>query len=265
MRSKTRSGTQARTERTFNRASTKPKRERVNLDDAVDDDDRRDYAKNKVKTKRKEAVKSNKLVKTIQQSLEDTEDGEDVSLSVFEDAFKELKKTLSAGNADINLDMSTPAFLRATLLTLTDLIPIAERTFRKTHKETSAYAFTALINQAREIQNDLRITEDLDSKLLIIHQIIDATIRGIAQSVMTEKFAFQSRFNTLTNDLTIRKAMRKETDAMVSELASTLESHKFLLSDRIRAFMNGNPNYMNPNAEVPTAKKNKSKRRREED
>lgn len=215
--------------------------------------------------KSKSNKKISKLSEKLKKKLKDAEEGEDVPPAVFEKAFKELRKTLETNNADISLDQSTNAFLRSSLLMLTDLIPVAEASYRKTRQQSAAYALSTLVNQVRDINNDLRMVEDVESKALIMKRIVDTTMLGIAQMFLAEKFELQNRLNAYITNSGIRKAVRKDLDQMMRSASQGLQDQSNLLSDRIRAYLLGNPTYMNPNAQPEEPKKKKKGRKKVEE
>ena len=252
-RSKSRSSSSQRSKH------TSEKRSKLDLDQFGYEDEPK-----KVKGKREKSAKVNKLAKKVEQSLEDIEDGEDIPESVFKKAFAELRKTLGTENTDISVDIASSAFQRSSLLMLTDLVPLAEEAYRKTKKESAAYALTALLNQIREVNNDLRVVEDVESKALNLRKVIDSSFLGVAQLILQEKYELQNKINALTNDSRIRKAVRSEIDSMVNSMAEGLQQHSNLCSDRIRAYLLGQSDYMNPYKEETPIKKKKRRRKEEE-
>lgn len=240
---------------------SKAKREKVDL--SVFEDDEEDY---EAPITRKKKKKISKLSEKLKDKLKDVEEGEEIQPSVFQDAFAELRRTLTTDNEEISLDLSTPAFLRASLLMLTDLIPIAEAAYRKSRQQSAAYALSTLVNQVRDINNDLKVSEDIESKALAMRRMVDSTFVSLAQLIMQEKFAFQERVNNATNDTRMRKVIRSEADTMLKSMGHALTEHSTLLSDRVRAYLMGNPNYMNPSMEEKVGRvKSKKVRRKEEE
>lgn len=196
----------------------------------------------------------------------DLEDGEEEESaeSVFTKDYTKIKKLLDPDNPNLRIDQVSIAFFRAALATILDLLPIAERAYRKSQKESAAYALTALINQARDLTSDVKMGDDVEGQAILIKKIVDMSYVGVAEMLLQEKFALQAKLDTLSSSPSVRKAMRQELDDMVRSFIKGMRAHSDLTSTRVKAFLQGDPNYMNPGEPEKVLKKRRKAKRREE-
>jgi hypothetical protein len=215
------------------------------------------------KERAKNADVATKIKKRLEAISEDDEEEEDES--IFKQDFDKLRASLSPDNGDnLRIDQVSASFFRASLAMIMELMPIAEKAYRKTQKESAAYALTALMNQARDLTNDVRRSEDAEGQALQLKSVVDTTFKSVAQLLLQEKFALQTKVDAITNDPRVRKAIRAEMDATILSFTIGLREHSNLLSARIRSFLLGEANYMKPGEEVIEKKFKKKKVRTKE-
>lgn len=218
----------------------------------------------KKKKKKKETFDTDydRAIDTFKTRFEGALESDDTSEleSVFLRDYGKIKKMLDPDNATFRIDQVTSSFFRASLSTILDLLPIAEIAYRKHQKESAAYALTALINQARDLTNDVKMGDDVDGQIMMMQQLVKQSYRGLLQLFLQEKYALQEKLMPLSTSPGVRRAMRDEVDAMVRSFGKAMTEYETLTADRISAFMAGDPNYMNPRVQVdvkPVKKKRK--------
>lgn len=230
-----------------------------------EDDD--DVPVSRKKKKRSSKTVSNKdAVDGILDLLEAEKDGGEPSdpfkFAKSKKDFDKLKDYLAPDNAEFNIDAASNIFLRSSASTIADLIPIAEATYRTTKKEFAAYALSSLVKQLNELIAELRVSGDVEGKLLTITQIIQSSFVRIAELLLREKFNLHKTIESVSNDPVVRKELRRELDVMIQSYGKGLSQQKDLLTQQLTMFISGNPNYMNPFAaseeeEAPKKKKRK--------
>lgn len=119
-----------------------------------------------------------------------TGDDEEEIPSTFADQEKEIRDlidVLDVGGLD-----GDRKFQLVSLKMAVDLLPIAEREFRKYPKQSNAFMVNALLTQARELFQDLQVTEDrTEQAVKIINKILQPFLTQITQVLIDNMFALQ--------------------------------------------------------------------------
>lgn len=196
--------------------------------------------------------------------IEEEDGGEKQPPSTFSKHFAAVKSQLDKGE-DVPIEVQSEAFFRATRAMAIDLMPIAEGSYRKTQKEGAMYALVALANKVGELQNDLRMSEDIDGKVATINSLLYSNVVRVANMLVQEKYTLQNSIDGIVRDTAQRKALRKEIDETIMSFIAAMEEHRKLLEMQVRAFLSGEPNYLNPMAaaeeEARKVKKKKGKKK----
>ncbi|QXV74113.1 hypothetical protein [Rhizobium phage RHEph12] len=190
----------------------------------------------------------------------DDEDTEKAPPSVFSKHFKRVQEQIAKGE-DVPLEVQSEAFYRATQAMAIDLIPLAESSYRKTQKEGAMYALVALVNKIGELQNDLKMSEDIDGKLATINSLLYTCFLRMANMLVQEKYTLQNSIDGITRNSIERKAIRAEVDKLIQSFTHAMIEHKDVLKAQIHAFLQGDPNYLNPMAAAEEEAKAKKKKK----
>lgn len=181
--------------------------------------------------------------------------------SVFKRSFQDIKKKLES-DGDIPIEETATAYYRTSLALIQDLMPIAEENYRKTGKEGAAYVINVLINQARDLNNDLKLAEDIEGRLSVIQTLVHSIFVRVAELLLREKYAMHNTIDGVTSNSTLRKALRKELDGMIMSYAKGLSSFENILNMQVRAYLSGDPNYLAAGSERTEEPKKKKGRRK---
>jgi len=242
------------------------KRKPVDTDDEFEEPPkRRRKPRKKDQTKELDAVRRDAI--EAMEAFEDIEDGDgpvgpDVEAmvnSTFHKDFDKLRTMLSPDNVELRVDQAAPLLFRAALAMILDLLPIAEHKYRKSRQESAAYALTAMINQARDLTNDVRLSEDTEGRAVVLGQIINMNFVRIAELLLNEKYALQRKLEAVITDATVRRAFKAELDKMVLSYTKGLKDIQGLLTDQSRGYLLGDANYLNPSAPEPAKKRKRKK------
>lgn len=121
---------------------------------------------------------------------------------------KELRRTKGSSNvADIH---TLKEFLSLTM----ELIPIAKESYVQWRSDRSIYALNGLVNQAREIMNDLRqLRTGKKQHAHIINKIMLPNLTDLLQQYMHDMFELRNQ---------IRKLPRRERDRLTNTINSMM-------------------------------------------
>lgn len=255
-------------------ASAKKSPKEISLPE--DDDDFRPRSRGKkrskeqtkerdAKTREKFEGELEEMAGELLEAMEEEGDSSKSKISVFAKDFQKLRKTLSPENTELRIDEAASAGYRALLAMCFDLVGQAEKSYRQTGKEGSMYALQALVNQIRDLNNDVKLSEDIQGRLMTVEQLIRNAFIRMASFVLNEKYSMQRQIDALTTDGRLRKAFRKELDDGIKVIAHGMRDHQKLLNSQLALYLAGDPNYLNPQLgdaeENPDAPKKKKKRR----
>lgn len=247
-----------------------------------EDEDERPRNRNKKKRSKEQNQKSSagtrekfedmeELEGVASQFIEDMENAENPQkskklVSTFQ---RDFAKTLDEikNSDDLRVDAASASYYRAALSMVMDLIPVAEDSYRKTQKEGANYALQALVNQGRDLMNDVKLSEDLEGRLFTIKSLIQNTFERVAGLMMNHKYELQRSIDGITSNPSLRRAMRSEADKMAVMYSKGLEECKIFLNLQLSMYLSGDPNYLNPHAgnedeDAPKKKKRKGKKRK---
>lgn len=173
----------------------------------------------------------------------------------FAREFRRLRRDIGASNEHFNPDKSSARMLRALLVMTLDMIPLAEEGFRKTRKESAAYALNALMNQARELQTELRMSKDYEGQAIFIRDnILSPIFKSFTQNMLNEH---QHLKNTI--DTNLRDKESKKIKAAVDDVTRALG--KFL-SEMITKSFTDVDNYLQGNMQALMPSSGKKSRKK---
>lgn len=168
-------------------------------------------------------------------------DGIEAEVSIFEEEMEAIREMVSAKSDDFNAEAANKMLLRSMLMTVLDIIPIAERAFRATSKENAAYAVNALINQAREISTDLKMAGDVENQSRFIKEsIIDPMYKAIAQNMLQELLSLKSVIDTeLSNKPKTAKTIKRSVDSTLRTIGMFMTQSSEKISSDIESYLAG--------------------------
>lgn len=183
--------------------------------------------------------------------------------SKFKKSFEKYKQQFDPENPDFRIDQAANSFNRSALDMLLDLIPLAEETVRKTQKEGASYALIALLKQIEELQNSIRMNDDIEGRISTLKSLIQATFVRIADMIIRSKFDMHKSIDNIISDPKKRKHLRTALDDMILAMGKPIEEYKERLQLQVGMYIAGDPAYLNPEAaqQDNTPKKKRKKRK----
>lgn len=189
--------------------------------------------------------KQDELVTELMEMTEE-EEGQ-VKSDRFAKEFKKLRKKVGASNDHFNAENTNAEMLRAMLTMMLDIIPLAEQTFRKSKKESSAYALNALVNQARELSTDLRMAKDVEGQAAFIKDmIINPIFKVFAQQLITQMLNVKNTVDTHVSNPKRARKVKEHVDKMGRELGKFLTESVVKMHSDIDNYLAGNMNQLIP-------------------
>lgn len=200
--------------------------------------------------------KQDELVSELMEMTEE-EEGQAKS-DRFAKEFKKLRKKVGAGNDHFNAENANTEMLRAMLTMMLDIIPLAEQTFRKSKKESSAYALNALVNQARELSTDLRMSKDVEGQALFIKDLIITPIfKVFAQQLISETLNVKNTVDTHVSNPKRARKVKEDVDKMARNLGKFLTESVTKMYADVDNYLAGNMDRLIPQKK-PTRKTRQS-------
>lgn len=131
---------------------------------------------------------------------------------------KEIMDAVDSGN----LDHAVLQFQRQAYSTIVNLIPVAEKEYKKYKRDHQAYVLNALISQGRELAADLMASGDRAQLASILTQeVIEPVFKSLLQHVMTEQLQLKAILGDKLKPQFIPDASR-EMDASLRRLAEIM-------------------------------------------
>jgi hypothetical protein len=157
----------------------------------------------------------------------------DYNKSVFDRRLKGIRK--AAKRHDYG-EAAMLKMYRGLLDMVLDLIPIAERNYRQYKQDRASYALNTLVNQAREIGNDMRTLADFNNQAERIVEMARRQFTLIAQAMVDEAYRLKKE---IRDDLPPKKVekINKRIDALVHGQGKYLNESVKALSDTILSYM----------------------------
>lgn len=241
----------------------RPKKEPFYLPEDEDESPR-----SRIKGKKKKRGKDDFIENTHEQmqaelqELLEKEGSSKKPSSKFKKSFAKFQEKLDPNNPDFRIDQASTSFYRSALDMLVDLIPIAETNFRATGREGASYALVALVKQVEELQNAIRMNDDIEGRIQTLRSLVQGVFVRLAEMVINSKFEAHKAIDNVTNDPKKRKHLRKALDDMILAMAKPMEEYKELLQMQIALYMAGDPSYLNPEAAKQQNSSPKKKKRK---
>lgn len=121
--------------------------------------------------------------------------GDDKKPTAFARQMKSLKKQVSTKVETYNSNRVREATYRALQSALLDMLPLAHQKYLETKSESSAYAWNALQNSLKEVQNDLDALNGGEEQADRIYQIVGQAFQGITNNLIEILLSAQAEVN----------------------------------------------------------------------
>jgi hypothetical protein len=131
---------------------------------------------------------------------------------------REIMEAVDAGN----IDHAVLAFQRQAYSTIVNLIPIAEKAYKKHQREHQAYVLNSLISQGRELAADLMASGDRQQLAeTLIREVIEPVFKALLQQFMQEQLQLKTILGDKLKPAFVPDASR-EMDESLKRVASIM-------------------------------------------
>lgn len=178
------------------------------------------------KAKPKPGVAVVRKVRDKAKEMVDVDNPKDVValVSAFESEMKKHRRRLKRNKVSLTETQGNLAVLKSLLKMTLDMMPIAEKQFKKYQNERAVYPIVALTNQIREIMTDVR---QLDNNDRLAQHLMVSILRPSLKLIISH---IVQDFNTLKEELTEtmppKRALRVK-----QRLNDMMRSHGTLLDE----------------------------------
>lgn len=165
----------------------------------------------------------------------------DETISIFERQIGKIKKRIDAGSDDdFNASKTEELLLRAMLKTNIDLIPIAEKAFRKTQREQAAYAYRSFVEQALDFTTRLKMMGDVENQTKFIREnILDPMFKSQVNTFLTAFLSMKSIVDTEVNNRKTAKIIKRQLDETLTALGEFMDKSIDKISNDIGIYLSG--------------------------
>lgn len=168
----------------------------------------------------------------------DDEDKRDEIQSRIDDKYAKTRKQHTELRSLIKqneyADKDAIRMLGALLGITLNMMPMAEKAVYKYGNERAIYAWNALVSQAREIINDIRLVQDLTQQADRVFEIFVGVLRDIARSMVEDVYRLKVNVKETTKR---HDAVNKLLDKFATRQADVMEDHLGKAQERINALM----------------------------
>lgn len=183
---------------------------------------------------------------------------EDDVESVFEKQIAKIKQKIDAADDDFNSAKTEEMLLRALLKTTIDMIPLAEKAFRKTQREQAAYAYRSFVDQTVDFTTRLKMIGDVENQTKFIREnILEPMFRAQTNTFLT---AFLSMKGTIDTEVTNRKTakvIKRNLDESLTSLGEFMDKAIEKITVDIGAYLAGDMSSLNGGPPKKTRRKRK--------
>lgn len=209
-------------------------------------------SKPKEKTKSKDPNSLEESVKKSRKELSRVfEDLTGQSTEEFDDDVTERQQALRAKFSELsdtikNGDMLNPEQiikdLYITILTTTiDLLPLAEKAYRSSKKESAAYAYTNLADKVQQLAADIRVLKDTSGQAeFLVEQIIQPLFLSLTTIIIQETMAVKAEIDViLTGQPKRATKLKKSVDSAARKSAEFMNKSSMEIREKTEAFLSG--------------------------
>lgn len=175
--------------------------------------------------------RATKFLKNRAKSLDDNGDEiEDEDEEEYTSSFKERLAGLD--QEGMNPEQRDAAVLKLMRNLVLDLLPIAEKNYRKYPIHTNASAVNSLISQEREISNDLRAISDYRARANLVVDLVKQEYEQITSELISNIQACESRIRKSNN-------IKEELQQLLQDQGSSLIRSRETVGQRVLQMMIG--------------------------
>jgi hypothetical protein len=214
---------------------------------------KRDFPKSKTPTNVLSSLKeSKKELNRVFESLtgeaildEDEAEELDDLHSKVKSKFAEISDQIKTGSV-LNPELITRTLYIELLTTTIDLIPLAEKAYRSSKKESAAYAYTNMVDKAQQLAADIRVLKDTSGQAEFIKDsIIKPIFLALTSTILQEIMLIKSSIDSELTD-TPKKGIRLKAkcDDSARSVADFMNKSLLSVHEQVHSFLSGD--YVKP-------------------
>lgn len=183
------------------------------------------------------------------------------SATRFGDEIQKVRRLVGNSNDDFNAESANRHLLRAILATTLDLIPRAEKNYRREGKEQQGYVYVALCNQAKELAIDLKMMSDTENQSRFISEsILHPIFIALTQTMMQELMSVKTVVDTLVDDRRAGQKLKTRIDDGMRTMGEFMTGASIKTSANIQSYLGGDMSFLGAGeAGEPPKKKRRRK------
>ena len=130
--------------------------------------------------------------------------------------------------------MGSIKMLKQILLDTHDLLPIAKEIYKQYKGERAAYAYSALVNQSREVAAELRALSDKSEiPHKILTEIIDTSLAEIVQTIQSNNKLLSRQIHAAVKDPKERKHISRQIEEGYLSLIEGVRSKREIMKTQL--------------------------------
>jgi C4-dicarboxylate-specific signal transduction histidine kinase len=166
---------------------------------------------------------------------QDTNELEDM-VSFFEKKLKSQRKKLKKKKLNLSDSAGNIALLNSLLEMMIQIIPTAEKVYRKYKNERAAYAIVALVTQSREISADIQRYSNVSHNATnLINKIIIPTLQLILQNYLNLNSILLKELDDVVPKK-FRKAVHEKVNSSMQKHGNYLKEITLSISDKTNEY-----------------------------
>jgi hypothetical protein len=171
-----------------------------------------------------------------EEDMEELEDIHDKVKSKFADISAQIRE-----GSVLNPELITRTLYIELLTTTIDLIPLAEKAYRASKRESAAYAYTNMIDKAQQLAADIRVLKDTSGQAEYIKDsIIKPVFLALTSTILQEILIIKSAIDSELLD-SPKKGIRLKAkcDDAARSVADYMNKSLFSAHEQTHAFLSG--------------------------
>lgn len=167
-------------------------------------------------------------------------DKQKVKLARFQKDFKKLKRQAGVGNNDFKSDALTRSMYRAMMGMGLELVPIAQQKYMDTKSESAMYALMSLINQLKDVSNEIRNMQDLEEQSEhIVKRILMPSFVLATQNLLSTAMALKAELDSAKMGSISRRKIKASIDDMLKGQAQYMNELSRSVNDSTTKYLLG--------------------------
>lgn len=158
--------------------------------------------------------------------------------SNFQREIDDLRKLMGENPAEVRSDAGVLSMYRMMLSATLDMLPVAKTQYDRYKNERAAYAFSTLVNQSRDLANDIRSLQDLEGQVQhILANVMQPAFTLLVQNLINEVYAARRTMLAATKDPKAQQAIQTGMEALMRAQASFMQDILSRTQSQLRDYL----------------------------